>query len=177
MCIRDSVGGGADMDIYLSSSDTHGTSWSKPVLINPVAGDGKIQFWPVVSLGSNGAVNVVYYQSQEVHLSSDPLTIDCTVSIGGGLARRSLRASLVDTFFQQSMDGGNTFGAPVRVSTVTSNWCQGTVNIRPNFGDYVTAVTVGSTTYAVWADNRNTITINNTSRNIVDVFYATITTN
>jgi hypothetical protein len=171
------VGGGADMDIYLSSSDIHGTSWSKPVLINPVAGDGKIQFWPVVSVGSNGAVNVVYYQSQEVHLSSDPLAIDCTISIGGGLARRSLRASLVDTFFQQSLDGGNTFGAPVRVSTVTSNWCQSTVNIRPNFGDYITAVTVGTTTYATWADDRNTITINNAQRNIVDVFYATVTSN
>jgi hypothetical protein len=146
-------------------------------LINPVAGDGKIQFWPVVSVGTNGEVNVVYYQSQEVHLSSDPQAIDCTMSVSGTLARRSLRASLVDTFFQQSLDGGETFGAPVRVSTVTSNWCQSTSNIRPNFGDYIAAVTVGSTTYAVWADDRNTITINNAPRNIVDVFYATITTN
>ena len=170
------VGGGADMDIYLSTSDSHGTSWSKPALINPIAGDGKIQFWPVVSVGAHGEVNVVYYQSREVHLSSDPLAIDCTVSVGGGLARRSLRASLVDTFFQQSLDGGKTFQAPVRVSTVTSNWCQGTVNIRPNFGDYIAAVTVGDTSFAVWADDRNTITINNAPRNIVDVFYATITT-
>jgi hypothetical protein len=176
------VGGGADMDIYLSTSDTHGTSWSNPVLINPVSGDGKIQFWPVVSVGTNGEVNVVYYQSQEVHISSDPFAIDCSVGIAGPTAnptlfRRSLRASLVDTFFQQSLDGGKTFGAPVRVSTVTSNWCQSTSNIRPNFGDYIAAVTVGSTTYAVWADDRNTITINNAPRNIVDVFYATITTN
>jgi len=169
------VGGGADMDIYLSSSDNHGATWSKPVLINPVAGDGKIQFWPVVSVGSHGEVNVVYYQSQEAHLSPDPLTIDCTVSIGGGLARRSLRASLVDTIFQQSLDSGKTFAAPVRVSTITSNWCRGTVNIRPNFGDYITAVTVGDTSFAVWADDRNTIVINNVNRNIVDVFYATIT--
>jgi hypothetical protein len=171
------VGGGADMDIYLSSSNNHGATWSKPVLINPVAGDGKIQFWPVVSVGSHGEVNVVYYQSQEVHLSTDPMTIDCTVSIGGGFARRSLRASLVDTIFQQSLDGGKSFSVPVRVSTVTSNWCRGTVNIRPNFGDYITAVTVGDTAFAVWADDRNTIVINNVNRNIVDVFYATITTN
>jgi hypothetical protein len=170
------VGGGADMDIYLSTSDSHGLSWSTPALINPTAGDGKIQFWPVVSVGTRGEVNVVYYQSQEVHLSSDPLAIDCTVSVGGGLARRSLRASLVDTFFQQSLDGGKTFQAPIRVSTVTSNWCQSTVNIRPNFGDYITAVTVGDTAFAVWADDRNTITINSTPRHIVDVFYATITT-
>jgi hypothetical protein len=141
-----------------------------------VAGDGVIQFWPVVSFGAHGEVNVVYYQSREVHLSSNPLTIDCTVSVGGGLARRSLRTSLVDTFFQQSLDGGKTFQTPVRVSTVTSNWCQGTVNIRPNFGDYIDAVTVGDTAFAVWADDRNTISINSTPRNIVDVLYATVTT-
>ncbi|HZY47192.1 MAG TPA: sialidase family protein, partial [Candidatus Bathyarchaeia archaeon] len=121
------VGGGADTDIYLSSSTDHGTTWTAPSLINPVAGDGKIQFWPTVSVGAHGEVNVVYYQSQEVHLSADPLAADCTVSVGGGLVRRSLRASLVDTFFQQSLDGGKTFTAPVRVSTVTSNWCQGAV--------------------------------------------------
>jgi hypothetical protein len=32
------VGGGADMDLYLSTSDNHGISWSTPALINPVAG-------------------------------------------------------------------------------------------------------------------------------------------
>ncbi len=170
------VGGGADTDIYLSFSDNGGATWSTPTLINQVAGDGKIQFWPVVSVGSHGEVNVVYYQSQEVHISSDPLAIDCTVSIGGGLARRSLRASLVDTFFAQSLDGGKTFQAPVRVSSVTSNWCQATVNIRPNFGDYISAPTVGDTTFAVWADDRNTILINGVPRNVVDVFYASILT-
>ncbi len=170
------VGGGADMDIYLSFSDDGGATWSTPSLINQVAGDGKIQFWPVVSVGARGEVNVVYYQSQEVHLSSDPLAIDCTVGIGGGLARRTLRASLVDTFFAQSLDGGKTFQAPVRVSSVTSNWCQGTVNIRPNFGDYISGVTVGDTAFSVWADDRNTILINSVPRNVVDVFYASITT-
>jgi hypothetical protein len=50
------------------------------------------------------------------------------------------------------------------------------VNIRPNFGDYIDAVTVGDTAFAVWADDRNTISINSTPRNIVDVLYATITT-
>lgn len=173
---RVKVGGGADMDIYLSASNDRGATWSEPTLINPVAGDDKIQFWPVVSIGEEGQVNVVYYESREVHISADPLAIDCTVSIGGGLARRSLRASLVDTFFAQSTDGGKTFGTPVRVSSVTSNWCKGTVNIRPNFGDYIGATTVGDTTFGVWADDRNTILLNGVPRNVVDVLYATITT-
>ncbi len=170
------VGGGADMDIYLSFSDNGGATWSIPTLINQVAGDGKIQFWPVVSVGAHGEVNVVYFESQEVHISSDPLAIDCTVSIGGGLARRSLRASLVDTFFAQSLDGGKSFQTHVRVSSVTSNWCQGTVNIRPNFGDYIAGATVGDTTFTVWADDRNTILINGVARNVVDVFYASVQT-
>ena len=175
------VGGGADTDIYLSFSDNRGATWNTPALINPVAGDGKIQFWPVVSVGARGEVNVVYYESREVHLSSDPLAIDCTVGVVGPrgdvntAVRRSLRASLVDTFFQQSLDGGKTFQAPVRVSTVTSNWCQGTVGVRPNFGDYIGATTVGDTTFAVWADDRNIILIDNQPRNVVDVFYAAIT--
>jgi hypothetical protein len=170
------VGGGADMDVYLSYSDDQGAHWSTPNLVNPVAGDDKIQFWPVVNIGTRGEVNVVYYESREFHLSSDPLAIDCTVSIGGGLARRSLRASLVDTFFAQSLDGGRTFQTPVKVSTVTSNWCDTFSNIRPNFGDYIDARTVGSTTFAVWADSRNTVTISGTPRHIPDVFYASIQT-
>jgi len=50
----------------------------------------------------------------------------------------------------------------------------GTVNIRPNFGDYIGAVTVGGTTFAVWADSRKTISINGVPRNVVDVFFASV---
>jgi hypothetical protein len=173
------VGGGADTDIYLDSSNDNGATWTS-TLINPVARDGKIQFWPVVNIGGNGEVNVVYYESREEHVSSNPLAIDCSVSIVSGaspIVRRSLRASLVDTYFVQSLDGGKTFQTPVKVSTVTSNWCQGTVNIRPNFGDYIDARTVDNVTFAVWADDRNTILIDNQPRNIVDVFYSSISTN
>ena len=44
----------------------------------------------------------------------------------------------------------------------------------PNFGDYIGAVTVGGTTFAVWADSRKTISINGVPRNVVDVFFASV---
>jgi hypothetical protein len=87
-----------------------------------------------------------------------------------------LRTSLVDTFIARSFDGGNTFEAPVRVSSVTSNWCTGTVNIRPNFGDYIGAVTNNNNAFVVWADDRNTLLIGGVQRNVVDVFFAKVGT-
>ncbi len=101
---------------------------------------------------------------------ANPSAIECSVSIGGGLVRRSLRSSLVDVFFTQSLDDGNTLQPSAKVSSVTSNWCQGTVDIRPNFGDYIFATTVGKTTFSVWSDDRNIILINGVPRNLVDVF-------
>lgn len=179
------LGGGADTDIYLSFSDNNGMTWSTPTLINPTAGDGKIQFWPVVSVGARGEVNVVYYESREISTSPIPATpttadIECSVRVisasgsNPGRFRRSLRSSLVDTFFTQSLDGGTTFRPPVKVSSVTSNWCKAASNIRPNFGDYIASVSVGLTTFAVWADDRNTVLVNNVPRNVPDTFFASI---
>ena len=72
--------------------------------------------------------------------------------------------SLVDTVVVQSLDGGNTFGAPVRVTTATSNWCTTVSNIRPNFGDYIGS-SIGDTIQATWADGRN---------GVPDTFFAPI---
>jgi dockerin type I repeat protein len=170
------LGGGADTDIYLTFSDDNGATWSTPTLITPTGGDGKIQFWPVVTVGPQGEVNVVYYESQEIQLNPSPTVIECSVGIGGGLTRRSIRSSIVDTFISRSTDHGATFQTPVKLSSASSNWCRGTVNIRPNFGDYIGATTVGPLTYAVWADDRNTIMIGGVPRNVVDVFYTSART-
>jgi len=170
------LGGGADTDVYLTFSDDNGATWSTPTLITPMAGDDKIQFWPVVTVGPQGEVNVVYYESQEVQLNPSPTVIECSIGIGGGLTRRSIRSSIVDTFVARSTDHGATFQSPVKLSSASSNWCRGTVNIRPNFGDYIGATTVGPKTYAVWADDRNTIMIGGVPRNVVDVFYTSART-
>jgi len=159
-------------NVLLSFSDDGGATWSAP---HPVAGSvpsmGVKRFWPVVTVSSAGSVNVVYYESQE---KSAPDGSNCNITIGGGLRRIGPAHSFVDTKIVRSSDGGESFGNPIKISSATSDWCAGTVNIRPNFGDYIGAATVGETTFAVWADSRLTILINGVPRNVVDVFYASV---
>lgn len=122
--------GHPDTDIYLSYSDD-GTTWSAPTLVAG-GGDGKIQFWPTVSVQPGGNVDITYYESEETGVTS-----------------------LVDLYWAQSIDGGATFEAPVRVSEVTTDWGATATNIIPNFGDYNTAVSAGNRLFATWADGRN----------------------
>ena len=161
------------VNLFLSFSDDGGATWSKP---KPIAGsvpaNGVKRFWPVVTVSPGDAsVNVVYYESLEQAVPGAPA---CNIAIGGGLRRVGPAHSLVNTILARSKDGGRTFGDPVTVSSVTSDWCAGTTNIRPNFGDYIGATTVGTTTFAVWADSRETILIGGTPRNVVDVFFAPV---
>jgi hypothetical protein len=120
-------------------------------------GDGKIQFWPTVSVQPGGNVDITYYESAEADL--DPQNDqECIVPLGPGGGppfRVSAVSSLVDVFYAQSTDGGLTFNPPIRVSEETTNWCDTASNIIPNFGDYNTAVSAGNRLYATWADGRN----------------------
>ncbi len=150
---------GRDTDIHLAFSDDEGQTWT----IVPVGpqNDGKIQFWPNVTVSEDGEVNVVYYESQEVNVTPDPNDFECVVRTGGPLTnptlRRSKLSSLVDVFLARSKDGGQTFGSPMRVTTQTTNWCKATPlnSIIPNFGDYITSRSADSETVITWADGRN----------------------
>lgn len=57
----------------------------------------------------------------------------------------------------QSVTGGKTFGTPVKVTTVTSNWCTTVTNIFPNFGDYIGGASGANRAFPIWADGRNGI--------------------
>jgi hypothetical protein len=160
------------INTYLSFSDDGGATWSTPTPIaDPVPATGVKRFWPVVTVGGDNSVNVVYYESLEQVTAGAPL---CNIGIGGVLRRIGPAHSLVNTKIVRSNDGGESFGAATKVSSATSDWCEGTVNIRPNFGDYIGAVTVGQTTFAVWADSRETILIDGVPRHVVDVFFAPV---
>jgi hypothetical protein len=135
--------GHPDTDIYLSYSDDKGATWSAPTLVAGGA-DGLIQFWPTVSIQPGGNLDITYYESEE---------IDGT--------------SLVDLYWAQSIDGGENFEAPVRVTEVTTDWGATATNIIPNFGDYNTAVSAGDRLFATWADGRN---------GVPDTFFAKILT-
>lgn len=151
------------VQIYVSHSDDHGQTWSTPVPVAPAPqATGVKRFWPVVTVEPGGNVDVVFYQSQEANTTSNPF---CTVSVGGGLRRRGTANSLVNAFWAQSRDGGNTFPTLLQITTATSNWCTAVSNVRPNFGDYIGSATGGNHVFPVWADGRN---------GIPDTFYATL---
>lgn len=151
------------VQIYISHSDDQGQTWSARVGVAPApAATGVKRFWPVVTVEPGGNVDVVFYQSQETTTASNP---QCTVSVGGGVLRNGSANSLVDTFWAQSLDGGNTFPTLLQVDTSTSNWCTAVSNVRPNFGDYIGSAVGGSHVFPVWADGRN---------GVPDTFYATL---
>lgn len=157
-------------DIYITYSDDQGATWSAPARITTaVPPTGVKRFWPTVAVRPGGAVDVIYMESQEVQVTPNPVDEECAVLVGGGQRRRGPLSSLVDTYWIQSLDGGATFGTPVRVSEVTSNWCTanylGINALYSSHGDYLGIATGGNRTFAAWPDNRN---------GTVDVFFAEI---
>jgi hypothetical protein len=152
--------------VFVSFSDDKGLTWTPGGTVVPTPpGTGVKRWWPVVNVEPGGAVDVVYYESQEM---PTPTNAICNISLGGGVRRRGTANSLVNTFWAQSLDGGTTFqGAPsfpMQMSTATSNWCTAASNIRPNFGDYIGASFGGNKVLATWGDGRN---------GVPDTFYAT----
>ncbi len=124
--------GNPDLDVYLSYSDDNGATWSTPTLVAG-GGDGRIQFWPVVSCNqSDGDVDVTYNDSEETN-----------------------GTSLVDVFYARSTDGGASFSNPMRVTEVTTDWGATATNIIPNFGDYIFHVSNSNRVHVTWADGRN----------------------
>lgn len=148
--------GHPDTDIFLRFSDDGGNTWSDPILVAG-AGDGKIQFWPVVSVQPDGTVDVTWYESEEP---------EGTTFLGGLDGAPGPGTSLVDVFYAGSVNGGRTFSKPLRVTEVTTDWAATQTNIRPNFGDYIFHVSTADRVLTTWADGRNAVP---------DVFYATIT--
>jgi hypothetical protein len=158
--------------IYLMHSDDRGQTWSTPqALVGPVPPTGVKRFWPTVAVRPGGAVDLIYLESQETQVTPDPTDVECDVAFGfpARLHRIGPYSSLVDTYWIQSRDGGATFGEPVRVSEVTSNWCEATYlfasSLYSNFGDYLGIATSGNRTFTLWPDSRN---------GVVDVFFAEI---
>jgi hypothetical protein len=151
---------GADTDVYVTFSDDRGATWSTPRPVHGVA-DGHQQFWPIVSVGDDGDVDVTYYQMDDVNVTPDPNDIECSVRTGGTLEEPELKESTLTTFSDvfavRSTDGGRTWRQPERLTDVTTNWCAATPlnSIIPNFGDYNTSLSRRDDVLATWADGRN----------------------
>jgi hypothetical protein len=146
---------GAETDLFFSFSDDNGFHWSAPVR---VADDGvnADQFYQWLSVDPvDGSVNISWYDTR-----NDP-------------QRRK-----TDVFFARSNDGGLTFSANVRVTTVqtdescpvcealvaqtgltasTAAFCQRNcaAEMLNQYGDYTGNATFNRVSHPVWTDRRS----------------------
>lgn len=145
---------------FVISSDDQGLHWSAPRPLGPpVPPAGVKRFWPVVAAGADGAVDVVYAESQERQVTAAPDDDECRVPLTNKQTRIGKLSSLVDLYRVTSRDGGATFGAPRRITGETSNWCAARSDpggiLFANFGDYLGLATGGRRLFTVWTDGRN----------------------
>lgn len=149
-------------EAYITYSDDHGATWSTPEAVAPpVPPTGVKRFWPTVSVRPGGDVDVVYIESQERQNTPDPTDVECDMPTGVG-RRIGPLSSNTDIYWVQSRDGGDTFGAPVRVSEQTTNWCATfytfSSGVFSNIGDYLGTASAGNRTYVLFPDGRNGFT-------------------
>ena len=128
-------------DIYTAFSDDKGSTWSlsKPATDQlPFAVD-RFNHWLSID-ATSGVVNVSFYDTRNDTTGSRFMT---------------------DIYLSRSSDGGATFGANVRVSTVSSNEhdCNGVfpcsaINYGNQQGDYSGLVAFGGVAHPIWTDSR-----------------------
>jgi hypothetical protein len=134
---------GTDTDIFASFSDDRGQTWSAPTAVTdhlsfPV---DRFNHWLAVD-ALTGAVNVSFYDTRNDTTGFRYMT---------------------DTYFTQSLDGGQSWRTPnTRVSTVSSNEhdCNGVfpcvgIDYGNQQGDYEGLASFGGTSYPIWTDSRD----------------------
>lgn len=146
--------------VYLIHSDDRGATWSKPVELGPpVPPTGVKRFWPTVAVRGDGAVDVVYLESQEKQLTAAPDDVECDIPLVIRASRKGKVSSLMDLYWTRSSDGGASFGAPVRVSSETSNWCKVAYDMQGtqfgNFGNYIGLFAADDRAFAIYPDGRH----------------------
>ncbi len=146
--------------VYVVTSDDQGATWSQPRALAP-AGETTVakRFWPTIAVRDNGAVDVVFFESQERHLdTAHPDAAECIQPLTAGGPRKGKVSSLVDLYWVQSTDGGASFSNPFRITSETSNWCKAAFDKEGtqfgNFGDFLGIATAANRSFAVWPDGR-----------------------
>jgi hypothetical protein len=128
-------------DILTSFSDDRGTTWSLPSPATDQLSFAVDRFNQWLSIDpTDGEVNVSFYDTRNDTTGSRFMT---------------------DTYLSRSSDGGATFGANVRVSTVSSNEhdCNGvfpcsSIDYGNQQGDYEGLVAHGGVAHPIWTDSR-----------------------
>lgn len=89
--------GGAGPRLFFSSSADRGAHWTEPRSLDPSAPAGARQFQPALAVNKDGVLGITWFDT-----------------------RHSKDGSQYDEYFTASLDGGETFLRPVRVSSESS---------------------------------------------------------
>ena len=124
--------------IVTSKSTDQGSTWSTPVPVSGMA-DG-YAFFQGLDVAPNGRVDVAYQALKATN----------TTTYGAGNAR-------IDAFFVSSSDGGATWSASTKITTISSDPAASAQNNlqRQFWGDYNTLVSTNSFAYFIYTDSRN----------------------
>ena len=119
-------------DAVISRSFDEGLHWTAPQRVNPGSTIDHVDHYTLaVAVGDGGTVHVAYRQRDES-------------------GRGPLYTDAIDTYYQESFDGGSTWTAPLKVDKVTSNPWYGAFSRDGTFeGDYNQVASAGGYTYVV----------------------------
>ena len=119
-------------DVVVSRSFDNGLTWTAPQRVNPgPTSDHVDRYNPSVAIGDGGTVHVAYRQRDES--GTGPLYTDA-----------------IDTYYQESLDGGNTWTAPLKVDkTASMPWYDAFSRDGSFEGDYNEVASSGGYTYVV----------------------------
>jgi len=118
--------------IFFSRSTDGGATWSIPVKLNNQSGLND-QFFPWVNVDEGtGKVSVAYYDT-----------------VGD-----STRTS-TNLYYQSSNDDGQTFSAPFKVTTASTNETTAGADSGNQYGDYIGLDGIGGTYFPSWTDRRS----------------------
>ncbi len=85
---------GTDADVVLHSSSNGGTSWSAGVRVNQDAlNNGKVQFFPAISVDNQGGVNICYYDNRNYPSVGDSCETYLSRSTNGGATWSDIKVS------------------------------------------------------------------------------------
>jgi hypothetical protein len=119
-------------DAVISKSTDEGMTWSPLTRVNPGPKTDKVNHYNItVAVGMDGAVHVAYRQRDQSGASP-------------------LFTPVINTFYQESRDGGKSFSAPLALNTVPSNAYYDAFSRNGSFeGDYNQTASAGGYTYIV----------------------------
>jgi hypothetical protein len=123
---------GSDADIVLHRSTDAGVTWSSGIRVNQDAlNNGKVQFFPAISVDGQGGVNVVFYDNRNYP------------SVGDSC----------ETFVARSIDGGNTW---TEVIASDHRWkVKGEGGAGNYMGDYIGITSNSSKVWPFWFDDKS----------------------